>query len=784
MKKLFSLALAFIMVISLSPFAFSASAAEARYTNSPTPFGSSDEETAALKKFQNTTPELHKESDSDPYYYYYANLSWEPVDRAILYEIYRKKPAESNYRKIGSTLDEYWYSYDYDESTYIYAVRAVSFDSDDNMVYSRFGSNSPPPFGTSDEEKAALKKFQETAPKLSGESDRTTDYSYARLSWEPVDRAIMYEISRKKPTDDEYVRIGTTMKQEWYDENYSDIVYSYVIRAVSFDSANKMVYSKFSQPFRVKAQNHGRSYDADAVDAGASEDVGSDSGPYSEAGLAEEDEYVEDVSSPAGIAESDAGYAPAIDFYDSLWSTDFNTEEYADSDETGFKSVADYPLSTFSADVDTAAYANLRRLINSNDTIPPSAIRIEEMLNYFDYNYKAPAGTVPFSITAELSDSPWNPSSKLLMVGIQGKDIPQEEIPASNLVFLVDVSGSMYSADKLPLVKKALINLAGTLSENDVLSIVTYSGNERVVLEGAKGSHINAVKSIMDLLEASGSTNGESGINMAYDIAEKYFIEGGNNRIIMATDGDLNVGVSSEGELTSLIEKKRESGVFLSMLGFGTENIKDNKMKALAANGNGNYNYIDSETEANKVLVEEKKGTLFTIAKDVKFQVEFNPKHIKGYRLIGYDYRLLQTEDFTDDQKDAGDIGAGHTVTVLYELIPAGGAAVPSTDLKYQETKTVDSEEWLTVKLRYKRPEESASRQVSKTVSAEDYKKTMSANMRFASGVAEFGMVLKESAYKGTSTLKSAQALLAGYKNSSDPYKKELYALIDKLIEE
>lgn len=617
-------------------------------------------------------------------------------------------------------------------------------------------SNNPVPVATEKERKT----FRNEKPKVKGVIENYWGQNYLVLSWKPVDHAMFYQVLRKTPDEKQYKKIGIVLSEEWSGSapgGGKD--YQYAVRAVTYSYEDKAILGNISDPYTVigKKQNSEMNKNSD---------------------YDSEDEYSY-TDSMAGMVEADEDYleddAEPILFYD----YSFNTEEYAKSDESGFKSVTDYPLSTFSADVDTASYANLRRLINSRERIPSSAIRIEEMLNYFNYDYKEPTGTDPFSVTTGLSDCPWNSDSKLLSIGIKGKDIPDNKIPASNLVFLVDVSGSMYSSDKLPLVKQALINLAGTMGKNDRLSIVIYAGTERVILEGAKGSQINTVKSIMSLLEADGSTNGESGILMAYDVAEKYFIENGNNRIIMATDGDLNVGVSSEGELKKIVEQKRETGVYLSILGFGTENIKDNKMKALAANGNGNYNYIDSMTEADKVLVKEKKGTLFTIAKDVKFQVEFNPKYVKGYRLIGYDYRVLDSQDFANDKKDAGDIGAGHTVTALYEIIPSSSKSkVSSSELKYQKTTTTDSNEWLTVKLRYKNPGNDKSSLITKTVSEKDYTTVMSNDMKFAAGVAEVGMILKESSYKGTSTLKSALALLNDKSNLADPYKNEFNKLV------
>lgn len=462
---------------------------------------------------------------------------------------------------------------------------------------------------------------------------------------------------------------------------------------------------------------------------------------------------------------------------------EFNTEEYNAIKENNFQSVNDYPLSTFSVDVDTASYSNIRRMIYQDGMVEPDAVRIEEMINYFHYDYEKPTGNKPFSVNTELSDCPWNENAKLLLIGLQAQDIDFEDRPSSNLVFLLDVSGSMESEDKLPLMQKAFTLLTENLNEGDRISIVTYAGEERVVLEGAKGDETIKIVSAIEDLSAGGSTAGAAGIQKAYDLAEEYYIEGGNNRVILATDGDLNVGLTSEGELTRLIEKKREEGVFLSVLGFGTENIKDNKMEALADNGNGNYSYIDSMLEAKKVLVEEMGGTLFAVAKDVKLQVEFNPSKIKGYRLIGYENRMLNTEDFNDDTKDAGEIGAGHRVTALYELLEVNSKQeIPDTNLKYQKkASTSHNNELLTVNIRYKEPDQDKSKLLSKTVDKNDYTSHMPKNLAFASSVAAFGMLLRDSEYKGTSSYEMILDNLEKLDVSSDEYKDEFISLVKKM---
>ncbi|MBQ2824339.1 MAG: VWA domain-containing protein [Oscillospiraceae bacterium] len=458
----------------------------------------------------------------------------------------------------------------------------------------------------------------------------------------------------------------------------------------------------------------------------------------------------------------------------------FNTEEYNPIIENSYMSVAANPLSTFSIDVDTASYTNLRRMITEGYGINPSAIRIEEMINYFDYDYPAPKADEPFSVTTEIADCPWNKDTKLMLVGLQAEEIDLSEREPMNLVFLIDVSGSMYDSNKLPLVQKSFCMLTENLTAQDRISIVTYAGYDEVVLEGAEGSHKDTIENAINSLSAGGSTAGADGIKTAYKIAEKYFIEGGNNRIILATDGDLNVGISSESDLTDLVEEKRETGVFLSVLGFGTGNYKDNKMEALADNGNGNYAYIDSELEAKKVLVEEMGGTLFTVAKDVKIQVEFNPAYIKGYRLVGYENRALAAEDFADDTKDAGEIGAGHSVTALYEVVMNDSPMeFDTSDLKYQETVSgEDNGELLTVALRYKAPDGDTSKLLEYPVTMDAYTEAMSENLTFAAGVAEFGLVLRNSEYKGTATCQSILTMLADYDYSSDEYKDEFIYLV------
>lgn len=493
------------------------------------------------------------------------------------------------------------------------------------------------------------------------------------------------------------------------------------------------------------------------------------------------------------VAEAEMAGGTALDT--TVWDTtamvkeegmvEFNTEEYSAEKETGFAQTSVSPLSTFSADVDTASYSNLRRMIEAGyglEDIPEGAVRIEELLNYFDYDYNLPQGDEPFGVTTQISDCPWNEEHKLLAVGLKSEEIDFSESSSSNLVFLLDVSGSMYSDDKLPLLQRAFRALAENLTEKDTVSIVTYAGDDRVLLEGVSGDETEKICDALDALEAGGSTNGSKGIETAYELAEEFFIEDGNNRVILATDGDLNVGTTSESELVELIEEKRESGIYLTVLGFGTGNIKDNKMEALADNGNGNYAYIDSFGEAKKVLVEEMGSTLVTVAKDVKLQVEFNPEKVAEYRLLGYENRRLDTQDFEDDTKDAGEIGAGHTVTALYEIVPVGDGKKAESDLKYSETVTNGSDEWLTISVRYKEPDEEESILLEYPVDESAYTENPSDDWKFAAAAAEFGLVVTDSSYKGEASLEHVKFVLKELDIEKDEYKEEFYGLVKKLI--
>ena len=465
----------------------------------------------------------------------------------------------------------------------------------------------------------------------------------------------------------------------------------------------------------------------------------------------------------------------------------FNTEDYDNIVENSFLSATQNPLSTFSIDVDDAAYSNVRRYIQNGALPPAGAVRIEEMINYFDYEYAQPVGDDPFAVLTEISDCPWNNQHRLVHIGLQGKEIPMDNLPAANIVFLIDVSGSMEEPNKLPLVKASMKLLVDQLRNKDKVAIVVYAGNAGLVLPSTPGENKQAIKQAIDGLEAGGSTAGGEGIQLAYKIARENFIRDGNNRIILATDGDFNVGVSSDDDLVRLIENERKSGVFLSVLGFGMGNYKDNKMQQLADKGNGNHSYIDNINEARKVLVSEFGSTLFAIAKDVKIQIEFNPAKVAAYRLIGYENRMLAAEDFNDDKKDAGELGSGHTVTALYEIIPAGvkDDFIKTVDpLKYQPAKTnvvYSGEEIMTIKLRHKKPQEEESKLISKSVL--DKHITLSEtsdNFRFSASVASFGMILRNSAYKQNTSYKQIVSLAKSAKgNDENGYRAEFIKLAE-----
>lgn len=475
-------------------------------------------------------------------------------------------------------------------------------------------------------------------------------------------------------------------------------------------------------------------------------------------------------------------------------NTFHNTEEYDEIDEIGFRDVIGNPLSTFSIDVDNASYSNIRRFISYNQVPHKDVVRIEEMINYFDYEYPQPKGEHPFYVGTEISQSPWNEDTKLIMIGIQGKDIDYSKAAPSNLVFLLDVSGSMNSENKLPLMKQSLFKLIDQMSEKDRIAIVVYAGAAGLVLPSTPASNKAAIKQALNNLQAGGSTAGGAGIELAYKTALENLIEDGNNRVILCTDGDFNVGASSDAEMVRLIEEKRKSGVFLTICGCGMGNYKDSKMEKIANKGNGNYYYIDTQKEAEKVFVTDMRGTLFTIAKDVKIQVEFNPAKVEEYRLIGYENRMLNKEDFDNDEKDAGELGAGHRVTAIYEVklkdnkdfSPQG--MKDGEELKYQTTKVKDdayySEEIMTLKMRYKQPDGDKSKLIEAAVIDNQLPlEESSDNFRFAAAVAEFGMLLRDSEYKGDASYEEVIRLAKGAKGKdTHGYRKEFIGMVEQFL--
>ncbi len=481
----------------------------------------------------------------------------------------------------------------------------------------------------------------------------------------------------------------------------------------------------------------------------------------------------------SGAASYDMSMGAPVELY-----PNFNTEDYATIHDNEFRRVLDIPLSTFSIDVDAASYSNVRRFLNMGQLPPKDAVRIEEMINYFTYGYEKPTGDDPFSINTEITKTPWNEDHMIVQIGLQGRKIPTANLPASNLVFLIDVSGSMQAPNKLPLLKSSLKMLTNELRSEDKVSIVVYAGAAGLVLPPTKGNNKKDIIDALNKLSAGGSTAGGAGIKLAYKVAKEQFIDGGNNRIIIATDGDFNVGESSNAAMERLIEEKRKEGIFLTVLGYGMGNHKDSKMEILADKGNGNYAYIDNIREAKKVLVNEFGGTLFTIAKDVKIQVEFNPVHVQAYRLIGYENRKLNAEDFNDDKKDAGELGSGHTVTALYEIIPTGVTSefVKTIDpLKYQANRDPDlsnEDELLTVKFRYKEPDGEKSKLIAKSL--EYVENEMSENLAWSAAVAGFGMLLRNSEFKGDLDYNKVLTLAKrGTGQDKQGYRKEFIELVD-----
>ena len=464
---------------------------------------------------------------------------------------------------------------------------------------------------------------------------------------------------------------------------------------------------------------------------------------------------------------------------------EFNTEGYSAIHENGFKSPVREPLSTFSIDVDAASYSNVRRFINEGQKPVPDAVRIEELINYFDYDYPQPKNGHPFSIVYELGECPWNKENKLLHIGLQGEKMSIEDVPPSNLVFLLDVSGSMDATNKLPLLIKAMKLLVSQLRAEDRVAIVVYAGSSGLVLPSTSGNQKEKINAALERLQAGGSTAGSAGLKLAYQLAEENFMDRGNNRIILATDGDFNIGPSSNAEMERMIETYRDKGIFISVTGFGMGNYKDDKMEIIADKGNGNYSYIDNLMEAKKVFINEFSSTLYTIAKDVKIQIEFNPAYVKEYRLVGYENRLLNEEDFDNDKKDAGELGAGHTVTALYEIVPAKGSAELSRTLKYQQSDVLpeasETNELATIKFRYKKPDSDKSILMTETIphNALPIGQT-SENFRFSAAVAGFGMLLRESEFKGNMDYNHVLALARGSKGrDEDGYRAEFIRLVE-----
>lgn len=481
-----------------------------------------------------------------------------------------------------------------------------------------------------------------------------------------------------------------------------------------------------------------------------------------------------------------AGYQVGFNQYHQ--SAPWNTEEYNTIVENEFLNAFSNPLSTFSIDVDAASYSNTRRFIQ-NGTLPPrDAVRVEEFINYFDYDYPQPTGDLPFAVFTELGNCPWNENNYLLHIGIKGKELEKEDENFSNLVFLLDVSGSMQDENKLPLLKRSFKFLVNNLNDYDKVAIVVYAGSAGLILTSTYGIEKNKILDALNNLHAGGSTAGGAGIQLAYKIAAENFVEGGNNRIILATDGDFNVGVSSTPELVQMIEKKRDEGIYLTILGYGMGNYKDGRLEELADKGNGNYYYIDNILEAKKIFDHDLMGTLFTIAKDVKIQIEFNPSKVAGYRLIGYENRLLNKEDFDDDKKDAGELGAGHTVTALYEIIPVKGKITLDEyeDLKYQISKLTsvskNSDEMLTLKLRYKLPDEDDSRLITSIVQDEiSSSDSLTDNFKFSSAVAGFALLLRDSKFKGTVNFEMIEELAETSKGEDKyGYRDEFILLVKR----
>jgi Ca-activated chloride channel family protein len=571
-------------------------------------------------------------------------------------------------------------------------------------------------------------------------------------------------------------------------------------------------------PLNLPEQSAGSSVDGIIMEEPSAPESGTEKEPPPPPSANEPTEFA--MQKPAPVAAAKSASAPLLNLYAArqrpAWQPlatipseltidhfklkdekgEFNTARYGHIEENPFLAATDNPLSTFSIDVDTASYSNVRRFLENGSLPPKDAVRVEEMINYFAYDYPQPNDGTPFSVNLDAASCPWQPAHRLVRIGLKGREMPNEKRPASNLVFLLDVSGSMEPSNRLPLVKQAMRLLVEKLGENDRVAIVVYAGASGLALPSISGDHKEEILSALENLQAGGSTNGAQGIELAYQTALKHFIKGGVNRVILATDGDFNVGTTGEGDLVRLIQEKAKAGVFLSALGVGDDNLNDSTMQKLADKGNGNYAYLDSVEEAKKVLVRQINGTLVTIAKDVKIQVEFNPARVASYRLIGYEKRILRKEDFNNDKIDAGEIGAGHTVTALYEVAPTGAepnpaASVPPVDpLKYQSKPAATahssgksaSPELLTVKVRYKEPDGDTSKLLERPfVDGGATFPNASPDLKFAAAVAEFGMILRDSEFKGNGTLGTVTEWAREGKGADENgYRNGLLELVQK----
>jgi Ca-activated chloride channel homolog len=583
-----------------------------------------------------------------------------------------------------------------------------------------------------------------------------------------------------------YVPAEKNTDPEWESQKTVDFKFSGRLRNVEPFTFNKIEPIGLSESYLVSMSSANAtiaSMDAISYSWSFSAATSGPSGPSCVSNYITSYHVAVTPAAPGFVPYTPSGLVTTISppvYEDPYYGAGHYYEQYDEFEENKFEEPADKPLSTFGIDVDGASYSNMRRFINGGYLPPKDAVKIEEMINYFDYDFPEPTGEDPFSVTTELGQCPWNRDHQLMQIAIKGEEIDFSERKSNNLIFLIDVSGSMDSPEKLPLLKRSLNLLVEEMQPDDQVALVVYAGSSGLVLPPTSGENKGLIYEAIENLDAGGSTAGGEGIELAYQTAEASFLEEGNNRVILATDGDFNVGITNDDELIKLIEKKRETGVYLSVLGFGTGNLKDAKMEKLADNGNGNYSYIDNIMEAKKVLVNEIGGTLITIANDVKLQVEFNPDHVAGYRLLGYENRILQERDFEDDTKDAGDLGSGHEVIALYEIIPAADINASSTGLRYQDAL---KDELAIVKFRYKKPGSKTSK-LTEAIVQNKIKTTNSSNFSFASAVAEFGLLIRDSEYKGTASYgKIIKRALANMGNDKNGYRKEFVELVKKAQE-